>query len=163
MARRRSAAHLHLVAPLPEPVAPLAEPAARVPEPAASLPEPADSLPEPAAPLPEPVEGPRRGQRPSLREPAQAPKPVEERKRELLAIISTKPWSCAACGGESGRGGFLTMDDAGPLCLDCADLGHLEFLPSGDAALVCPSGQLPGAVSATPTRTDGSTAFMAAL
>jgi hypothetical protein len=27
------------------------------------------------------------------------------------------------------------MDDAGPLCLSCADLGHLLFLPSGDAAL----------------------------
>ena len=27
------------------------------------------------------------------------------------------------------------MDDAGPLCLDCADLGHLEYLPRGDAAL----------------------------
>jgi hypothetical protein len=27
------------------------------------------------------------------------------------------------------------MDDAGPLCLDCADLGHLEFLPRGSAAL----------------------------
>ncbi len=27
------------------------------------------------------------------------------------------------------------MEDAGPLCLDCADLGHLVFLPSGDAAL----------------------------
>lgn len=27
------------------------------------------------------------------------------------------------------------MDDAGPLCLDCADLAHLAFLPRGDAAL----------------------------
>ena len=27
------------------------------------------------------------------------------------------------------------MDDAGPLCLDCADLGHLEYLPRGDTAL----------------------------
>lgn len=27
------------------------------------------------------------------------------------------------------------MQDPGPLCLDCADLGHLEFLPSGDAAM----------------------------
>ena len=25
--------------------------------------------------------------------------------------------------------------DAGPLCLDCADLGHLDYLPAGDAAL----------------------------
>jgi hypothetical protein len=30
---------------------------------------------------------------------------------------------------------MLTMDDAGPLCLTCADLAHLVFLPSGDAAL----------------------------
>lgn len=27
------------------------------------------------------------------------------------------------------------MDDAGPLCMDCADLGHLEFLPRGNTAL----------------------------
>jgi hypothetical protein len=30
---------------------------------------------------------------------------------------------------------MLTMEDAGPICLACADLDHLEFLPSGDAAL----------------------------
>ena len=30
---------------------------------------------------------------------------------------------------------MLTMEDRGPLCLGCADLGHLVFLPSGDAAL----------------------------
>jgi hypothetical protein len=27
------------------------------------------------------------------------------------------------------------MEDGGPLCVDCADLGHLVFLPLGDAAL----------------------------
>lgn len=27
------------------------------------------------------------------------------------------------------------MEDDGPLCLDCADLSHLSFLPAGDAAL----------------------------
>lgn len=27
------------------------------------------------------------------------------------------------------------MEDAGPICLECADLGHLEFLPSGHTAL----------------------------
>lgn len=27
------------------------------------------------------------------------------------------------------------MEDSGPLCLTCADLGHLVFLPAGDAAL----------------------------
>lgn len=27
------------------------------------------------------------------------------------------------------------MESAGPSCLECADLGHLEFLPSGNTAL----------------------------
>ena len=30
---------------------------------------------------------------------------------------------------------LLIMDDMGPLCLTCADMDHLAFLPSGDAAL----------------------------
>jgi len=59
----------------------------------------------------------------------------QNRAPELLVIASSKPWTCAGCGAESGAGGFLMMDDAGPHCLDCVDLGHLEFLPAGDAAL----------------------------
>lgn len=51
---------------------------------------------------------------------------------DLLAIIPVNDWTCTSCGG---TGDFLFMEDAGPLCLDCADLGHLEFLPSGDAAM----------------------------
>lgn len=54
---------------------------------------------------------------------------------EPLVIAASKPWACASCGAQFERGGLLTMDDAGPLCLDCADLGHLEYLPRGDAAL----------------------------
>ena len=53
----------------------------------------------------------------------------------LLVIAATRPWTCANCGTAAEAGEFLHMDDAGPLCLDCADLGHLEFLPRGDAAL----------------------------
>ncbi len=40
--------------------------------------------------------------------------------------------------GRAARGGtgdLLFMEDPGPLCLDCADFGHLVFLPSGDATL----------------------------
>jgi hypothetical protein len=54
---------------------------------------------------------------------------------ELLVIAAGKPWACASCTAQFGRGNLLTMDDAGPLCLDCADLGHLEYLSRGDAAL----------------------------
>ena len=60
---------------------------------------------------------------------------AEDRPSELLAIVSSKAWACATCSAQFVRGDFLTMDDAGPLCLDCADFGHLEFLPRGDAAL----------------------------
>ena len=60
---------------------------------------------------------------------------TEERPSELLVIASSKAWACAACSAQFARGDFLTMDDAGPLCLECADFGHLEFLPRGDAAL----------------------------
>jgi hypothetical protein len=59
----------------------------------------------------------------------------ESRPSELLVIAASKPWSCADCKSDLERGEFLTMDDAGPLCLSCADLGHLTFLPRGDAAL----------------------------
>jgi hypothetical protein len=51
---------------------------------------------------------------------------------DLLVILPVRDWTCAGCGDS---GDFLIMDDAGPLCLACADLDHLVFLPSGDAAL----------------------------
>jgi hypothetical protein len=60
---------------------------------------------------------------------------TETRPSDLLVIAVSKPWTCAACSGEFERGELLTMDDAGPLCMRCADLGHLEFLPRGDTAL----------------------------
>lgn len=54
---------------------------------------------------------------------------------DLLVIMSRRDWICASCGDEAGKGRWLTMDDAGPLCMGCAELDHLVFLPSGEAAL----------------------------
>ena len=51
---------------------------------------------------------------------------------DLVVILPLKDWTCAGCGG---TGDFLKMEDPGPLCLTCADLDHLIFLPAGDAAL----------------------------
>jgi hypothetical protein len=51
---------------------------------------------------------------------------------DLLVIMPLKDFSCATCGGS---GTFLIMDEPGALCLTCADLDHLEFLPTGNAAL----------------------------
>jgi hypothetical protein len=56
----------------------------------------------------------------------------QSRPPELVVISPIKDWTCAGCGG---TGDLLLMEDAGPLCMECADLGHLDFLPSGDAAL----------------------------
>lgn len=60
---------------------------------------------------------------------------VERQSRPPDLVVSSplSEWTCTSCG-DSGSG-LLRMEDAGPLCLDCADLGHLVFLPSGDAAL----------------------------
>jgi hypothetical protein len=51
---------------------------------------------------------------------------------DLVVIWAVNEWTCTSCGD---TGDLLFMEGPGPLCLDCADLGHLDFLPSGDAAL----------------------------
>ena len=51
-----------------------------------------------------------------------------------LAVISPlNSVMCTSCGGDCGD--LLVMESPGPLCLTCADMDHLVFLPSGDAAL----------------------------
>lgn len=55
---------------------------------------------------------------------------------ELVVFELTSPASqCSECGAEILKGSFLFMERNQPLCLACADLDHLLFLPSGDAAL----------------------------
>jgi hypothetical protein len=56
----------------------------------------------------------------------------QEGSSRLVVIQPVRGWACAECGGS---GDLLRMDDTGPLCLTCADLDHLAFLPAGDAAL----------------------------
>ncbi len=57
----------------------------------------------------------------------------EARRPELVVIQPLKEFTCSACGAV--RVGPLIMEDAGPVCMACADLDHLVFLASGDAAL----------------------------
>ena len=58
---------------------------------------------------------------------------VSRRAPDLVVVSPLKDWTCAGCG--STDGGWLVMEDRGPLCMSCADLAHLVFLSSGDAAL----------------------------
>jgi len=43
--------------------------------------------------------------------------------------------NCSDCGTELGEGDWLLKEKGQPLCLACADLDHLVFLPAGDTAL----------------------------
>jgi hypothetical protein len=53
--------------------------------------------------------------------------------RDLVVISPLNEWTCRGCDAESRD--LLVMQDGGPICLSCADLDHLVFLGSGDAAL----------------------------
>jgi hypothetical protein len=55
------------------------------------------------------------------------------RRRDLVVVSALKAWTCSQCGNDDG--GLLIMDDGGPVCMRCADMDHLVFLPSGDTAL----------------------------
>ena len=57
----------------------------------------------------------------------------QSRPPDLVVVSPVKDWSCSVCGTDDG--GWLIMEDSGPVCLTCADMEHLVFLPSGDATL----------------------------
>jgi hypothetical protein len=52
---------------------------------------------------------------------------------DLVVVDARKEFTCAECGETCD--GLLIMDNKGPLCLACADMDHLCFLPSGNAAM----------------------------
>ena len=55
---------------------------------------------------------------------------------EIKVFISSRASTCSECGENLGSHAWITLaGDRGALCLTCADLDHLVFLPSGDAAL----------------------------
>ncbi len=57
----------------------------------------------------------------------QAPKPV------VFEIVRDS--QCSECGVELQKNSFLLMEAGQPLCLACARLDDLEYLPAGDTAL----------------------------
>ena len=48
---------------------------------------------------------------------------------------------CSECGTEIFRGALLRMENGKPLCMACADLDNLVWLPRGDAALTRRAGK----------------------
>ena len=76
-----------------------------------------------------------------------APADLGEKKTARLAAKLNKPpelvvfqkvseeGNCSECDIELPKGELLLMEKGKPLCLACADLDQLQFLPAGDAAL----------------------------
>ncbi|MEJ2007758.1 MAG: DUF2293 domain-containing protein [Acidobacteriota bacterium] len=56
-------------------------------------------------------------------------------KQDTVVFWILRDSACSQCKGELPSGSFLLMENGQPLCLTCADLDHLVYLPRGDAAL----------------------------
>ena len=72
----------------------------------------------------------------------QMPEKKVEKLREKVSAAApptvfsiVKESKCSQCDRELWKGELLTMQGNQPLCIECADLDHLFYLPSGDAAL----------------------------
>jgi hypothetical protein len=66
--------------------------------------------------------------------PGSADPPSSEAK-DLVVFDLLRESKCADCGKPLLGGDFLFMEGERPLCLTCADLDHLVYLPRGDTAL----------------------------
>ncbi len=57
------------------------------------------------------------------------------RSKDLVVFEILRDSKCTDCGPVISKGDFLFPEGEKALCLRCADLNHLEYLPRGDAAL----------------------------
>ena len=61
---------------------------------------------------------------------------LSEGSKELKVFISSRESICGECGENLGSKAWITLaGEKGAVCLACADLDHLVFLPSGNVAL----------------------------
>jgi hypothetical protein len=54
---------------------------------------------------------------------------------DIVVFITRREGKCAECGKEFFKGNWIRLEKEQPLCLACADLDHLEYLPRGNTAL----------------------------
>jgi hypothetical protein len=61
---------------------------------------------------------------------------LQSEGEEIKVFISSRESRCDECGEELGSKAWITLArDKGALCLSCAELDHLLFLPSGNVTL----------------------------
>ena len=60
---------------------------------------------------------------------------TKDRRDEIVVFSIVRESICADCGSKLLKAQLLRMEGDRALCLSCADLDHLVFLPAGNAAL----------------------------
>jgi hypothetical protein len=60
---------------------------------------------------------------------------VTSDSKDLVVFSILRDSECSECRQELLKGSLLSMEKGRPICTECADLDHLVWLPSGDAAL----------------------------
>ena len=77
---------------------------------------------------------------------------------DIRVFYSSRDTVCDDCNGSIERGELIAFSDAREtLCLSCADLDHLIFLPAGNAALTRRSKE--GGNKKTPQQCNGLILF----
>jgi hypothetical protein len=61
---------------------------------------------------------------------------------DIVVFITRHEGRCTECQEEFFRGNMIRVENGNPLCLECAELGHLEYLPRGDTAVTRRAGKL---------------------
>jgi hypothetical protein len=77
----------------------------------------------------------RPGQQPSERRSPQDLDAESSRQRGIAVFITRHEGECPECRKAFFNGDFVRVEGKRTLCLDCADLGSLEYLPRGNTAL----------------------------
>jgi len=62
-------------------------------------------------------------------------RPKNQPQDEIVVFSVVRPTECSECGEELLKGSLLRLEKEKALCMSCADLDRLEFLPSGDQAV----------------------------
>jgi hypothetical protein len=62
-------------------------------------------------------------------------KPKSGFEGEIVVFSVARASRCTECGADLWEGSLLRLEGEKALCMGCADLDRLEFLPTGDAAI----------------------------
>lgn len=57
------------------------------------------------------------------------------KKKDIVVFIVRRDTQCSDCNEKLGNGSFIYLENRQALCLSCAGIDYLDYLPSGNATL----------------------------